>query len=170
MKNYLIALFSIALISMSSCSKDDDEQSAPDPQGTITANISESTRISFFDEYMNYEILELYLYFPNNFIIYGKEIFDHSYSKWYYCYISVCNVGKIRGLGDIKKIPQTGFSTEKKLDTSIACEVGYGYVFKIRSEFSNRDFYVRLYVEELLVSTLGGIIGAKVKYQYPFEP
>ena len=30
--------------------------------------------------------------------------------------------------------------------------------------------YARMYVVEAIVNIYGGIIGAKVKYQYPFEP
>ena len=49
-----------------------------------------------------------------------------------------------------------------------AVEPGSGYVFKISDGYS--DTYGRLYVVEWIVSTSGGIMGAKVKYQYPWKP
>ena len=90
----------------------------------------------------------------------------------FYCYVGdpgwstfsqttdhqAANVGKVNGLGNIEKIPSTGYVTK------LSVEPGYGYVFKIM------DTYARLYVVDWMIDTDGGIMGAKVKYQYPFEP
>ena len=77
-------------------------------------------------------------------------------------------MGSMKGLGNITQIPNSGFTVPYYENISVACEAGHGYVIK----FENTDFelYVRLYVVESIVSTNGGIMGAKVKYQYPFEP
>jgi len=79
----------------------------------------------------------------------------------------------MKGLGNITAIPQTGFTIPSSYNTTdVACEVGHGYVVKFEP-INNLDtpaVYVRLYVEESIISTDGGIMGAKVKYQYPFEP
>jgi hypothetical protein len=48
--------------------------------------------------------------------------------------------------------------------------VGHGYVIKLESSDGSYIEYLRLYVVESIVSTDGGIMGAKVKYQYPFVP
>jgi hypothetical protein len=71
-------------------------------------------------------------------------------------------------LGNITKIPTSGFTVPSYVDRSVACEEGHGYIVKIESETVVE--YFRLYVVESIVSTTGGIIGSKVKYQYPFEP
>ena len=91
---------------------------------------------------------------------------SHRYWVTYYPHqVSICNLEKMSGLGNITKIPSSGFSAPAKTNSAIACEVGYGYVIK----FSDIH-YVRIYVAESIVSTSGGIIGAKVKYQSPFVP
>ena len=47
----------------------------------------------------------------------------------------------------------------------MSVERGYGYVIK-----DVDGTYARLYVVDWIVSTSNAIIGAKVKYQYPFNP
>jgi len=38
------------------------------------------------------------------------------------------------------------------------------------TDYWEETVYARLYVVEPIVSTVGGIMGAKVKYQFPFIP
>jgi hypothetical protein len=98
--------------------------------------------------------------------------------------VSICNLGAMKGLGNITAIPSSGFTVPMSSNYSVACEAGHGYVVKIegklegteagkikgKSEGYGLTIYVRLYVEEPIVDTFGGIMGAKVKYQYPFNP
>jgi hypothetical protein len=84
------------------------------------------------------------------------------------------------GLGNITKIPTSGFTEPAVYNSSAACEEGHGYVIKFElydydneeGKMINREepVYARLYVVESIISTTGGIMGAKVRYQYPFEP
>ena len=68
------------------------------------------------------------------------------------------SLGKVNGLAAIKSIPASGWSEK------VAVVPGYGYVMKIGL------LYARLYVVDYMESTSGGIIGAIVKYQSPWDP
>jgi hypothetical protein len=153
-----------------SCGKDDDSSDpdnppvvnpdtpVPDPEGTITVNIDgrSSTKviISGFG-YINWDE-------PDNFELYADS------------YVSICNLGAMKGLGNITSIPSIGFTIPSRRNSTVACEAGHGYVVKFEERDATGEVikvvYIRLYVVEPIVSTLGGIMGAKVKYQYPFEP
>jgi len=135
---------------------DNGNTTIADPVGTITANISENTNVTI--DYRRVGWTK-----PDNFELY--------FGNYYGAVVSICNLGKMNGLGNITSIPQTGYTTPIYLNREVACEVGHGYVVKFESQYSSPTLsYMRLYVVESIVSTSGGIMGAKVKYQYPFEP
>jgi len=90
---------------------------------------------------------------------------------WSYSYAAICDVGAKKGLGNITTIPHTGFTVLDRGNTSVACQNGHGYVVQfIPESYIGDTTYLRLYVVSSLVSTGGGIMGATVKYQYPFNP
>jgi hypothetical protein len=159
----LIAAFAAVAVS---CSKDDDpdnpSNAVPDPMGTITANITDNevTRINIVVNNTSYGHIRWYS--PDNFYLYGGYYYDGSS-------ISICNLGAMQGLGNITAIPSSGFTVPTSENRTVACEAGHGYVVKFEGKTMG-TVYVRLYVVEPIVSTLGGIMGAKVKYQYPFIP
>ena len=126
----------------------------PDPAGTITANISANTSINLTE-------------FGGSIGWTGPDNFN-LYSGNYASTVSICNLGQMRGLGNMGAVPQAGFTTPQYNISSIACETGYGYVIKFESNTMKPQF-VRLYVDETIVSTQGGIMGAKVKYLYAFD-
>jgi hypothetical protein len=146
------------------CDKDDPndpKNSVPDPPGTITANISDDISIGI--DYDEGHCGSIGWCSPDNFRLFA--------GGGYYESVSICNLGVISGLGNITRIPTSGFTVPSRSNSSIACEEGYGYVIKFESERANKGpVYVRLYVVESIVSTTGGIMGAKVRYQYPFVP
>ncbi|MDR0969704.1 MAG: hypothetical protein LBM67_04120, partial [Lentimicrobiaceae bacterium] len=140
------------------CKKNDDpvnpsnpDTPVADPEGTITANISETSFINV-PEYGTIAWIN-----PNNF----------SLSSNSNTLVSICDKGAMKGLGNIVKIPETGYTIPTDTITSVACQIGHGYVIKF--ERSIVPTYVRLYVEEMITNAFDEIIGAKVKYQYPFE-
>lgn len=67
------------------------------------------------------------------------------------------SVGKVSGLSKVNNIPSIGWTE------TIAVVPETGYVVRSKGK------YARLYVVDYIVSTEGGIIGATVKYQSPFE-
>jgi hypothetical protein len=144
----------------------DPDNAVPDPTGTITVNITEITReeegiiIGLFGGIAWYP--------PNNFLL-GCNDYNEN-GNWQHYNVSICNLGSMSGLGNITKIPASGFTVPSELNLSVACEEGHGYVVKFEKEDGSSPEYVRLYVVESIVSTSGGIMGAKVKYQYPFVP
>ena len=160
------ALMALSLVVAVGCSKNDspDEPDitppvvdpnipVKDPEGTITANISTSTQI----DVPNFGTIKWTG--PDNFYLICKA---DNYR------VSISNMGTMQGLGNITGIPQAGYTTPANSNTTVACEGGKGYVVKFDNGSS--VLYVRLYVVESIISTSGGVMGAKVTYQFPFEP
>ena len=75
----------------------------------------------------------------------------------YYSNVCFASVGSIKGLGNVTSIPTSGWAKQ------VAVKPGYGYV-----AYYNGTFY-RIYVEDFIEGTSGGVIGAEVKYQKPFK-
>ncbi len=96
------------------------------------------------------------------------------------------DIGPVEGLGNVRQLPDAGWTTN-----SLACEQGHGFIIQVGMKSSSRgvfgypdyhyfdgtedDYwegtqYIRLYIVEPIVNTLGEIMGAKIKYQYPFIP
>ena len=160
----------VLVLAVLSCSKDDPDNpnnTVPDPEGTITANITGHDNNSITPQVSGKTIGQIKWCSPDNFYISG-----------YGSKASICNVGVMKGLGNITRIPTSGYTAPSYNNYETACEQGHGYVVKFEQfEWQNGEYvsvgeyvYVRLYVVEPIVSTAGGIMGAKVKYQFPFEP
>lgn len=69
------------------------------------------------------------------------------------------SVGTVNGLGNVAYIPSNGWTDQIKVTP------GEGYV----AYDTYQDKYYRIYVVDYITSTLGGIIGADIKYQEPFK-
>ncbi|MDR0737598.1 MAG: hypothetical protein LBF39_00835, partial [Prevotellaceae bacterium] len=134
-----IAAFAAATVS---CSKDDDPNDpnhvVPDPEGTITANISSDTRIIIRD--VNYDAGYIGWISPDNLYLYLYN--SNRYQ------ISICDLGEMKGLGNITSIPSTGYTIAASSNKSVACESGHGYVVKFED---GALIYARLYVVEPIV-------------------
>jgi hypothetical protein len=138
----------------------------PDPVGTITANIAYEVSISIITG-KNHGSIGWQN--SDNFYLKGSLKKKKSFNNKYYN-VSICNLGKMEGLGNITRIPQAGFSYPEEINSSVACESGHGYVIKFELKPKQAPVYVRLYIVGPIISTGGGIKGAMVKYQYPFVP
>lgn len=73
----------------------------------------------------------------------------------------ICSVGKVNGLGNVRVAPEQGWAS------SVAVIPGNGYLVK---NVYNGELFARIYVEEYIVGTSGGVIGAYIKYESPFKP
>jgi len=163
----LVGVFLLA-ITFAACEKNNNDPSNPnnpvsDPEGTITANISETTYIYFGTSVYNTGYIGWLK--PDNFYLCGDKYLRINK-------VSICELGLVNGLGSITNIPQTGYTIPALENSTVACESKNGYVAKLELLVEDGIIlskYVRLYVVEPIVSTLGGIMGAKVKYQYPFN-
>jgi hypothetical protein len=154
-------LFAASMFFVTGCDDKDDPDnptsSVLDPIGTITSNIGGADfQVIFGNESFNIGWTT-----PDNF----KLAYSGSYNR-----MSICDLGPMNGLGNITKIPVSGFTVPAQSNYSVACEEGHGYVIKCENMYTGNFVYVRLYVVESIVSTSGGVMGAKIKYQYPFEP
>ena len=166
----MLTLLALSLLLTFGCSKNDPAASVADPDGTMTTNISDGTSVDIGSGTLGWTE-------PNNFTIAGGYT-NNSIGTTSETQVSICDAGKMKGLGNVTIIPKTGFSPSTDnyyLTNAIACEAGHGYVFRI----VNLTFYgatvadstyARLYVVSSLTSTDGGVMGATVKYQYPFNP
>lgn len=67
----------------------------------------------------------------------------------------IASVGSVGSLARVKRV-DSGYSYRA------AAESGHGYVGR-----SNIGKYVRIYVVDIRESTKGGIIGARIEYEYP---
>ncbi len=166
----MAALFVAALsLSFTSCGDDDDNDggktggSGSDPSGTVTANIRNdggSLHMDWEDEEGYRVNTGLSINDANNFVA-GYIIYaEDSYNDGIVC------VGKVSGIGSIKKVPQSGWSR------TCAVQPGYGYVLRSLEKKSGQfgDYrYVRIYVVDYMEGTSGGIIGATIKYQAPWD-
>jgi hypothetical protein len=175
-KFYFVYLLLAATMIFAGCDKDNqdnpdnsdpEETIVPDPEGTITANISKSSSIDVSTANTYFGVIRWDS--PDNFYLtVNMSPFTGTFRY------SICNLGAMKGLGNITSIPSTGgFTTPSHLNDEVACETGHGYVMKFdrgNDVVTEKIVYVRLYVVESIVSTSGGIMGAKVKYQYPFNP
>ena len=161
----------LSLVVAVGCGKDegDDKSKNPennaekpvsDPEGTITIKVrNESNGCTgvYPDGCVNDYF---YISTSNNF--YGRS------------YYTFANIGKVSGLGNVTKIPNSGYARE------VAVEPGCGYVAKCEwgSYYWNgisvpaKTTYVRIYVVgwTTAAGSSGGIIGAEIKYQSPFAP
>ncbi len=157
-KSYLLSLMTTMMVAMLSvgfvsCGDDDDivspdngqpiNPSTPvsDPEGTIVVNMNNGSKDNWIDIGIGSKI---HIDDANNFV--------GDYSS-----VEFASVGLISGLGNITTIPTTGWAKTS------AVVPGTGYVVKYGST------YARLYVVEYTVNTSGGIMGATVKYQSPFQ-
>ena len=179
-KNFLLSLLTIMMaamlsVSITSCGGDDSPVSTPptpndgneqtnvvsnqDPEGTVVVNMNNGSSDNWIEIGLEGQI---HIDAANNFAGYNS-------------YVDFASVGVISGLSKITSIPTSGWAK------SAAVVPGTGYVARSQIRSSYYDSYervvkyysfykyVRLYVVEHTVNTAGGIMGATVKYQSPFD-
>lgn len=113
-----------------------------DPEGTVTVNIgNDGKSMNIGDIDMSIRMTD-----DNNFSTSSRLL----------------SVGKVQGLSSVRSVSPVGWSS------NVLVQQGYGYV--LRNSSWQRHRYARLYVEDYVTTTSGGIMGAKIKYQYPFYP
>ena len=180
----LIVAF-IGVACMMSCKKDSKGTDSKETlelgvisQEFITKNLVEPNLLKEFDLYSTYNVS---WESPNNIktTLFNKGWFP-ALNEWattqkfagfgIFDIDGICSVGKVWGLGAITEIPTSGYTN------TVICEVGCGYVIRYSDAPFDFDFYTshmltyaRMYVVEQIVNTSNEVIGAKVKYQYPFE-
>lgn len=133
MKNVSIIALLFAALTILSCDK--NSIAVPDPEGTIELKMRNTANgwTWLMDAWQIGK--------DNNFYGRGRII---------------VNVGKVKGVGNITRIPISGWAEE------MAVVPGNGYILTI-----NGDYY-RVYVVSYIKNTSGGIMGATIRYQGPF--
>lgn len=130
----------------------------PDPEGTITVNLNNGTSGNYYDIGFGYNGYEyIHIDEANNFS--GKTRS-----------ITFLSLGAVDGLGSVTFIPTAGWAE------AVAVIQGNGYIARNTTEsYIDGDVYynynyARMYVVDYIIGTNNDIIGATVKYQYPFLP
>lgn len=147
---WLVAV--VMACAMVACGDDDDPNdpgnSVPDPEGTVLLSMR------------NWNNGRTYLEVDNGdmWIDVGDN-FNGDSGRF-----SFVNLGKMKGLGNVTKIPTSGWAEK------VAVTPGCGYIAQV-SDMRGVQ-YIRIYVVDYIISaeTTNGIIGANIKYQYPFIP
>lgn len=167
-------MFFVALLSLgfTACGGDDDDDSGigggggTDPEGTVIVNIRNANSVNnYWDDGAYATLNGIYAYIQSDGTMYTKYEYlrideaDNLYAE--YGSKIVC-VGKVSGLGAIKKIPQSGWA-----DKAVVMP-GYGYILEGPKGDGIITHYARIYVVDYMRDTLGGIIGATIKYQCPW--
>lgn len=151
----------------------------PDPDGTNTITINYTTNsyvvlyhgVEQYDP--NWEYLETRLHIPDaamNFTFTAISAHDYFITDYFVRQGlggEIVDVGEVAGLGSVTDKPSSGWFG------STAVQQGHGYVLRYKASWDYNNaplpyIYCRVYVEDLITNTYGGIIGAQVKYQYPF--
>jgi len=179
-KQMTTKLFMVALLVVATCFASCKKES--DPEGTIECRLGlEQCHLLFanrLDDGFPYtHIVDIHINLlwtpPDNFSmnISGyypepKLTIDDCLLCGYGTFTSsiISNVGKVKGLGDITKIPSSD-----SFDNKLSIKAGYGYVIRFPNPII-KDCYVRMYVVGTIRNNSGKIIGFKVKYQHPFKP
>lgn len=151
----VIRLFFL-LFTVSSCIDREFEGIPNDPEGTVAISMTNDTRNSATKLYLD-ECNPIMIDDMNNFVNvdFGWEFVE---------------LGKIDGLYNIKSIPETGWRER------VSVRDDEGYI----GRYSTGDsyLYIRIYVMKYMYAGgvgkpsvgNGGIVGARIKYQYPFIP
>lgn len=136
------------------------QQTLPDPEGTVTAKI---TNDGIPDNGININGSYIYMDKVNNMCVKkGNNSWTSS--------ASIIDLGKVAGLSAITIVPKEGYSDK------VATSEGYGLILKLSliqevyipyqgtSLIHPVDYY-RIYIAEYIRDALGNIIGATIKYQ-----
>jgi hypothetical protein len=98
---------------------------------------------------------------PNNFYLQISKIHKGA--------ISICDLGKVKGINEITRIPVSGFVTPASFNSSVECKAGHGYIVKIEIDSLMEPVYSSLFVELPLNALPEKVKGPKIEYQSPFE-
>lgn len=144
---WLVAV--VMALAVVACGDDDDPNdpgnSVPDPEGTVALRMRNENN---GETWLREGDFRIYIDDGNNFVDdYGSSV-------------QFVNLGSMKGLGNITKIPTSGWASK------VAVNPGCGYVAK------RENYYIRIYVVDYVTSAevTNGVIGYNVKYQYPFIP
>lgn len=176
-----LLLFSAAVLACAvGCSDDKDDNNGggtgggselPDPEGTGILSLAYTTTVYIAPNYPSTgggtrfteypadipDFSRVHLSVSGN-LVGGGSTSDTNFSESQSNGMKFSTVGKVKGLSQIQKIPQTGWAE------AVGALPGYGYV----AEYNG--IYCRLYVTDYLKDSEGNKIGAILKYQAPFTP
>lgn len=145
-EKFNLLLFVVMMVlgfGITSCEKDEEES---DPPGTIELDMRKrgegETRLSVGGGTVR-------INYSDNFESYRSSV-------------RLVDVGSVSGLSSIKDVPLSGWTSE------VGVRPGHGYILYDKN---SKGEYMRQYVVNYIKAAgSGGVIGAAVKYQYPWYP
>lgn len=161
LKSFMVMAVAASFFAFASCTDDENGGSgsggfsANDPEGTVIVNmLFEETTLVLIDFGPHQgEAARVKLDNAANFCRYSGNP------------VEIVNVGNVAGIGAITEndIERSGYSTK------CVAMLGHGYIFRVPPYDSSPNYtylgYVRLYVDNWIKNSSGGIIGAVIKYQ-----
>lgn len=146
MKLFAVLMLCIGWIS---CSSDDKQDVATDPEGTVELNLGTYGYHAFY--LVNLADNVFFSFEADSFTVYRADI---------------TNIGKVDGLSSIQYIPAVGpWKSDPRGWERIAIKPGNGYI--IRSH--DNTVYTRIYVMDFIKGADGDkVIGVRIKYQSPW--
>lgn len=192
-----LAIFALAILGISACSKDEEEPVLADPPATITTSINYTLNATPIELYHGlnedgpdtacancippvvypYVIISIGMNASLNFQYHTAraQIPNHNYANPYWDGLGafggeIAHVGEVKGLAYVNSIPTVGWGYPA------AMQKGHGYVMRYKHSsaynLSSAEYhYARFYVDDWMTSaTTGGVIGARLKYENEFTP
>lgn len=155
----MMLMFASAALLFASCGKEAENSQSYDPPGTVYVHIQNDykTKVKLWPD-TEKDAPKLCIDDANNFI--SSSYYTSGGRSWYT--INFCDVGDVRGLGDI------GVNSYSGRTDRAAVIPGHGYIADCVDGY-NSGLLARLYVVDYIKNALGEIIGAEVKYQSPWE-
>ena len=138
----------LGLVFAAGCDSEKDD--FYDPEGTMEISMTKD------------RIINGVVYYPGISVSFSPDCMIYiTLDNFFYCgpsySSSMVNVGRVKGLTDIKRIPANGYTKTPPVEPKC------GYVLDCGD-----GTYARIYVVSWLIDSYDEIIGAKIKYQYPF--
>lgn len=157
-------------IGLTSCGGDDNSVSTPptvpndgneqsgivsnqDPEGTVVVNMNNGSSGNYVDIGIGSSI---HIDAANNFVGSNSNV-------------EFASIGEVSGLSKVNSIPTSGWATSIAVTPSTGYVARYLNPYYIQNTYSPYYKYSRIYVVERTINTEGGIMGATVKYQSPFN-
>ena len=143
----MMTIFSMVFLGLCFTACDGDDKDEIDPEGTVVANIKNYDSYDLKNHRQDSGRLQigdfnLFMDITNNFYVNGEMV----------------TVGAVKGLASVVSLPENGWTKY------VGAIPGYAYIASVGGK------YTRIYVIDYMKDSSGDIIGATIKYQYPWNP
>ena len=144
-------------VGFTSCEKDDGSEGI-EIRMRNTGNREDCLPILWMDS-AYYDGYNGYIYYGGSDVDLGISEYNNFYVSSRRSHCSITCVGSVSNIRRINRIPESGWAS------AVSVKPGNGYIICHKNQDGDRYRYARVYVEDWIESTDGGIIGAVIRYQ-----